>query len=345
VSLTEVDRLSSATPSDEAVAGPRVLICGLGSIGIRHTRNFLALGAEIVAGVDPSPVRAQRFEAETGAPCFATVDESIGCGATLAIVASPSVFHVDQATTFARAGLDLFIEKPLGSSLDGVADLIHEVRQRDLFAHVGSNWKFHPAMSTLKQLIDEGVTGPVAVAQIHAGQWLPDWHPWEDYRGGYSAQRDLGGGAVLDSHEFDCLTWLLGPVEELRGFTASSGALEIDTEDNACACLRFQSGALATIQIDYIQRDYRRRYHVSGPSGSIDWDFGSGVVTVYRAGDEGGEGRRETIDCALSDLNEMYISQSSHVIAGVRGDEPPVTSVAQAAEVLKLLLAVKGTDD
>ena len=53
----------------------------------------------------------------------------------------------------------------------------------------------------------------------------------------YSARKSLAGGIVFDSHEFDYVTWLLGPVNRVHGFTKKSGVLEIETEDVAVACL------------------------------------------------------------------------------------------------------------
>jgi predicted dehydrogenase len=314
----------------------KILIIGLGSIGLRHARNFAALGAEIAHGVDPSPERRERFERETGGRGFATLDEALAQKPDLAVVASPSRMHIAQALACARAGCHLFIEKPLGTSLEGIDTLIAEIGARKLFAHVGSNFKFHPAMQTMHRLLQEGALGTLTAAQVLAGQWLPSWHPWEDYRQGYSARAELGGGIVLDTHEFDYLLWLLGPVTRVEGFCSRSGTLEIDTEDVACACFQFESGVLATVQVDYIQRDYRRRYHVSGDAGTMEWDFSAGTLTVYRASD----GARDVID-VKEDLNEMYVRQSRHVLESIASGGAPATPVAHASRVLDIQLRIR----
>jgi predicted dehydrogenase len=321
----------------------KVLIVGLGSIGMRHGRNFEDLDCQIVAGVDPDQSRRERFAQTFPGRAFGDLEEALDTQPDLVVIASPSVFHVAQATTCVARGTHLLIEKPLGPAMNGVPELIHAIEESGVFAHVGSNWKFHPALLTLKRLIDEGVPGPVASAQVLAGQWLPDWHPWEDYRKGYSARVDLGGGVVLDSHEFDCITWLLGPIAELVGLVARSDALETESESVACACVRFESGALASVHVDYIQRDYRRRYLVAGPAGTVEWDYSTALITVYRAPENAGDPPiRETIDVSLEDLNEMYIAQARHVIDGVHGRCPPVTSVSAAAAVLTSQLLLRG---
>lgn len=313
----------------------RAAVLGLGSIGLRHARNLKTLGVADLIGMDPDESRRQRFlELGTVVP---TLDAALATHPDLIIVASPNRYHVAQAQAAAEAGCHLLIEKPLGSTSEGVDALVSAIAQRRLFAHVGSNWKFHPAFMAMKRMLDEGGIGRIVGAQVLAGQWLPDWHPWEDYRQGYSARSDLGGGIVLDTHEIDYLTWLLGPVQDVSGMTARSGALEIETEDVAAVCLRFVSGALATVQVDYIQRDYRRQYHITGDRGTIEWDMRTGVVSRYSA-----ETRQaETVSASLVDINDMYLAQMRHVLDGVEGKCTAVTPVAQAARVLMLQLAVK----
>jgi predicted dehydrogenase len=313
-----------------------VIIVGLGSIGMRHARNFRESGASIVAGVDPSEERRARFGAELGACALASLDDALARKADLAIIASPSALHVQQALQCVAAGCHLFLEKPIGDSLTGVPELIAAIEQRRLFAHVSSNFKFHRASPVLRGVLDSGVIGHVASIQVLAGEWLPGRHPWEDYRHGYAARRDLGGGIVLDTHEFDYLAWLFGTVERFHGFATRSGCLEIDTEDVACACLHFASGALATVQIDYIQREYRRRYHISGDKGTVEWDFTTGTLAIYDARSQ----KKEIMDVA-EDVNEMYVRQTRHIVESIAAGGPPMTPVAHAARVLELQLGIR----
>jgi predicted dehydrogenase len=315
----------------------KILLAGLGSIGMRHARNFRSLGAAVL-GMDPATERRERFTAEFGAPAVPSLAEGLDLDPDVVVVGSPNRFHIDQATAAAEAGRHLLIEKPLGISMDGIDTLVRTIERRKLFAHVGSNFKFHPALQTMKRLLDEGALGRVTAAQVLAGQWLPGWHPTEDYRKGYSARADLGGGIVLDTHEFDYLLWLLGPVASATGFAHRSGALEVETEDVACAAIHFASGVLATVQVDYIQRDYRRRYHISGDAGTMEWDFKTGRLSLYRVS----TGATEVLDVS-DEINSMYVRQAQHVLDAAASGAPPVTSVEHAARVLELQLQIRSS--
>src|SRR5215813_3907127 len=97
----------------------------------------------------------------------------------------------------------------------------------------------------LNSLLAERAIGKVIASRVKVGQYLPDWHPWGNYRQSYSAQGELGGGANLDAiHEIDYVRWLLGEV------AGKLSQLQIDTEDVAEILLRFENGAVGEIHLD-----------------------------------------------------------------------------------------------
>ncbi len=314
----------------------KILILGLGSIGRRHARCFRAAGADAILGFDPSADRRARFESETGGQTFETEDAAYAEGPDMAVVCSPNVFHADQAIRAMTHRCAVMVEKPLASDLADADMMARAVIKRGAWLHMGSNWKFHAAFSAMKSWLDSGRIGRVTGASVIAGGWLPDWHPYEDYRRMYAARADQAGGAVLDTHELDLLTWLLGPAS-LTGHVAHSGALEIETEDVAACALRFESGALGVLLTDYIQRIPRRRYHISGDGGTIEWDLQDGAVRLHLPG----QPDAETAD-ASEDLNDMYAAQAARVLADIAAGAPPVTGIDQALAVLRLQMDWRG---
>lgn len=319
----------------------RALILGLGSIGLRHARNLRQLGVTNLAGVDPNPESRAKFTAEMGAEAYETLAAALQVSAQLGVIASPNRFHIDQALACAQAGLHLFIEKPLGIALQDVDRLEGLIATRRLFAHVGSNWKFHPAFQQMKQLLVKGALGRLVGFRVLAGQWLPDWHPYEDYRQMYAARSDLGGGIVFDTHELDYLLWLFGDLTSVLGIAGSSGSLEIDTPDVVSAALRFESGIQGVLQADYIQRQVRRDYHIYGSEGSLDWDIRTGRIVVTRS--KSHPEPQSEFDVSVADLNEMYVDQMRHVLNGISNSSAPVTPVSAAKRVLQAQVSLMST--
>jgi predicted dehydrogenase len=174
---------------------------------------------------------------------------------------------------------------------------------------------------------------------VEVGQYLPDWHPEEDYRRGYSASPELGGGVILDAiHEIDYIRWLLGPVRSVTCFAGKLSELEIGTEDTAALLLRFGSGSLGEVHLDYVQRAYSRTCHVIGDEGTIRWEYTSGGTRVYRA-----ETRRwETVNDPTGwHPNDMYVEELAHFLRCLDGDDLPTLDVFEAARVLEIALAAK----
>jgi predicted dehydrogenase len=313
----------------------KVAILGLGSIGRRHARCFRMAGADVLVGMDPTPERRKQFVDEIGADTVATEAEALDLAPDLVVVASPNIFHVRQAVLAAERGMPLFVEKPLGVDLAEAERLTETVRTRGVYLHMGSNWKFHPAFVLMKRLIADGAIGRPTGGQVIAGQWLPDWHPYEDYRQMYAARRSLGGGAIFDTHEIDYLSWLLGPTVQFVGLKANTGVLEIETEDTAAALIRFANGAIVSLLTDYIQRTPRRRYLLAGDGGTIEWDFHTGEVTLCRPGNR----FEERHDVRLPDVNDMYVAQARRVLDDIRFGRPAMTGIEHALDVLRLQTA------
>jgi len=310
----------------------KALVIGLGSIGMRHARNLKTLGITSLLGADPTPERQHRFETELSGQAFANEDDGLAENPDLVLVCSPNRFHLSQATKAAQKGCALLIEKPLGTNYQDAQKFTALIKEKNIYAHMGSNWKFHPAFICMKKWLDEGRIGTVTGAQVLAGQWLPDWHPWEDYRLSYSARKDLDGGAIFDTHELDYLTWLLGPVQDFIGLKAHSGTLPIETEDVAAAVMRLESGALVSVLTDYIQRVGRRRYHISGDKGTIEWDISIGNVILSLPK----EPEAEIFKAQVEDLNEMYLEQTRHVLNALKTGQPPMTPISHMLDVLEL---------
>lgn len=157
------------------------------------------------------------------------------------IVSNPTALHLDVAIPAASAGCHLLIEKPVSHNLERLDELEAAVARGGGQVLVGYQFRFHPGLQEVKGLLEKSGIGRPVSACAQWGEYLPGWHPWEDYRQSYSARADLGGGVVLTvSHPFDYLRWLLGEVREVAAAVANLGGLVADVEDTAEAILGFQ---------------------------------------------------------------------------------------------------------
>jgi predicted dehydrogenase len=313
--------------------GP-LLVIGAGSVGTRHAQNLGSLGFENVLLYRSGHGAPQREGWST-----TDLDEALALRPPAALVCNPTALHVEAALAVARSGCHLFIEKPVSHSMDGVEALAAEVAARRLTVLVGYQFRFHPGLRQVKQWLAEGAIGEVASARARWGEYLPGWHPGEDYRRSYSARRELGGGVVVTlSHPFDYLRWLLGEVVEVSAQTAQRGGLELDVEDTAHVLLRFASGVLATVSLDYVERPASHRLHLVGRNGLIAWDGGTGVARLH---DSASGEVLSTSPPAGFDRNSMFLDEMKHFMACVQGREQPACGLDDGVATLRIALAAK----
>jgi predicted dehydrogenase len=318
----------------------RFLLFGAGSIGQRHLKNLLDLGHQVVAVFDPDPACRGAVE-QGGWRALVTGEEEQAWGreADAALVCSPSVYHLGQARRAVAKGLHVFIEKPLSPTLDQTEALVVEAAAAGRVVLVGCNLRFFPSLQRVKRLLDEGSVGRPLSARAQCGYYLPYWRPNTDYRNGYGARRAVGGGVILDSiHEFDYLSWMLGEPVEVFAYAGKVSSLEIDTEDNADVLIRFASGAVASVHLDYLQRTYRRSCELIGEEGVIVWDYITQAVTVYGKQDRRCEVFAESIN---AERNQMYVQEMKHFARSIAGEEQPMLDAAGGRAVLEIALAAK----
>jgi predicted dehydrogenase len=324
--------------SQKQSAQMKFLVVGCGSIGKRHLANLKSLGVDQLMAVDPDESRRQEVVSLFGLEAFAGLDSALQRSPHAVLICTPNSMHLQGAMAAARAGCHLFIEKPLSHTLNGVEGLIQEVEKKGLVTFIGCNFKFHPSFLKMKEIIDSGVLGRILSVRCQFGQYLPDWHPWEDYRKTYSARSDLGGGILLDSHEFDYMQWYLGPVDKVFCMASKLSNLEIDTEDTAAVLLKFKSGTIAQIHLDYTQRAYQRSYEFFGENGTLKWNFTDGKVFLYLAN---AKKWKLFEDPENYDLNEMYKEEMKHFIYSIENGKKTVTDVFSGWKTLQLIMAAK----
>ncbi|MDW8227736.1 MAG: Gfo/Idh/MocA family oxidoreductase [Anaerolineales bacterium] len=332
----------------------KFLIVGLGGIGQRHLRNLLTvLGEQAeIRAVSPRtdlPVLTDKLTVEQGITLqekyglhiYPDLDSGLGWHPDAVFICTPSSMHVPQAIQAARAGAHLFIEKPLSHTLDSIEELVAEIEKRHLVAVVGYQMRFHPGLQRLRALLQEGKVGRLLAVHAEIGEYLPGWHPYEDYRKMYASQRALGGGVILSQiHEMDYLYWLFGLPRRLFALGGQFSRLEVDVEDTADILLEFQvEGRPLPVSLheDYLQRPPSRSCKVVGDAGKIILDFPTASLTFYDA--EGQEAEKTV----FSDFqrNQMFLAEIRHFWQALHGQPHDLVSLRDGIQSLRMALAAK----
>lgn len=332
----------------------KILFCGLGGIGQRHLRNLRQLyGDELDAHA--YRVRGQHIKlrdnlsVDVGADLekdyrltvHHELDAALAQRPVAAFICNPSALHIPVAWACVRAGVAVFMEKPLSHDLQGVAKLLTEVEKSKLLFYVGYNFRFHPGLQRMKALLESGFFGHLLSVRSEIGEYLPNWHRYEDYRQMYAARADQGGGVILSQiHEMDLICWFFGLPQSIVTHGGKLSELEIDVEDVASSLMRSE-GPLGRFPIllhqDFVQRPPTRIFKIVGDMGMIEMDLLANRLRIYNSQGE----LSESDDFPGFVRNDMFLAQTRHFLTCLTQDTPPAVSLRDGLQSLRLALAAR----
>ena len=319
----------------------KILIAGFGSIGRRHFRNLLTLGEKDFLFLRSG--RSTLVDCEIAQyPVETDIDSALSHRPDAVIIANPTALHLDVAIPAAEAGCHIFLEKPISNSSERVEILEKALQRGGGNVFVGFQFRFHPGLIKIKKLLSQKILGKPLSIRAHWGEYLPGWHPWEDYREGYSARKDLGGGVVLTlCHPLDYLRWLLGEVDTLWAVLGKDSNLDLEVEDSAEIGLVFHQGVVGSVHLNYNQRPPAHHLELVCSKGTIKWDNENGVVYVYYAQSESWEYYPPPPGFVRNDL---FLSEMEHFLKVARGEAKSVCDYSDGIKSLFLTLAVYESD-
>jgi len=251
------------------------------------------------------------------------------------VVANPTALHLDIAIPAAQAGCSLLMEKPVSQNLDRFDELEAALEEGGGRLLVGFQFRFHPTLQLAMRTLKGGVTGKPLSFHMQWGEYLPNWHPWEDFRQGYAARADLGGGVVLTlTHPLDYVRMLLGEVDSLWAFeSASNFGLEI--EDSAEIGMKMTSGAIGSVHLDFNQQPASHRWEIVCSKGTMRWDNATGILEVYSTEKKEWETHLPPVGF---ERNTMFLDEMKHFISVVHKKEMPACNLNDGKRALELAL-------
>lgn len=315
----------------------KFLIAGFGSIGRRHLRNLLSLGEKDIilyrSNHSTLPVdEIAEFPVETN------IDAAFSHKPDAVIVSNPTHLHLEVGIQAARHGCHILLEKPVSHSLARIDEFITVVDQNKIQVLVGFQWRFHPCFQQAAKLISDGTIGRPLSACTHYGDYIPNWHPWEDYRNSYAAHRNMGGGVVRTlCHPIDYIRWLMGEVESVWGVTGHVSDLDIDAEDFADLGFKHSNRAVSSIHLDYYQQPSSMRLEIIGTSGTISWDNADNILRIFVPT----TGKWELYPAPEKfERNDMFLAEIRHFLAVAHEDAQPICTLQDGIAVQNIIAGI-----
>lgn len=321
-----------------------ILIVGAGSIGERHIGNLQLLGYQniVVLRSRNLPLRKTRLDS---VKIITKWEEAELIKPKVAFICTPTSLHLEQAVRCAEMGAHVFIEKPISHNLQDIDKLKDAVILNKVFCFVGYMMHYHPLVQNMREAVSEQRFGPLLSFTSHWGEYLPDWHPWEDYRDGYAARKDLGGGAALTlSHDLDLIFWITGSSLHRHFMIANrKSALEVTGEAGADFIMEFKNGVSGHVHLNYYEQPSNRYTELVFEQASVRFDYYKNSLTIRKKGDDVSSptATGETIRLDDFDRNQLFIAQLEDFFSKANSFKPidSIRNIDHAFQLVAMCLS------
>ncbi len=312
----------------------KAAVIGVGSMGSNHVRVYRDMEqVELVAVADQAEATAARLGARFGVPYYADYRKMLDeCQPDMVSLAVPTIHHLEVGMELIRRGVHVLVEKPITGTIQEGQELIDLAEKNGVVLAVGHIERFNPAVQELRRRLREGMAG--RIYQLHAVRLSP-----------YPARiRDVGVVIDLASHDIDLLRFLMNErITRLYGETLQS--INSDREDALNGVLRFASGAIGVLDVNWITPKKIRTLTITGARGLFHCDLLSQELFFYE--NEFGPSQWDTLSVlrGVSEGNVLGIrinrqeplaAEIADFVAAVQAGRAPTITGRDGLETLRL---------
>lgn len=317
-----------------------IVVIGLGSMGKRRTRIVRRLFPQYnVVGVDLQVERREGYEEEFSLPTYSSLSVALEhIELDVAIISTSPLSHGAIARECLMAGLHVFTEINLQPYKYRENMELAEDKKLELF--LSSTFLYRKETQFIHQEV-KNVNEPLSY-MYHVGQYLPDWHPWEDYRNYFVAKRESNACRELFAIEIPWLINTFGKIESMQVISDKMSNLELPYHDNYMVILKHVSGHKGILAVDVVSREAVRDFCVYGEHLFIKWDgtpqglqiknLDNGELTPIQLYEQ--ETARHDDNYSRNIIENAYESEIEAFVSAIRDGKKPVYGYNDDVETL-----------
>jgi predicted dehydrogenase len=247
-----------------------IIVIGLGSMGRRRIRLIKQYNDSYkIIGVDLNKERRITSESEFGIETSDSLEEAItNHNLNCAIICTSPLSHSKLINLCIKNNLHVFTE--LNLVTDGYDENIQLAEEKNRVLFLSSTFLHRAEIKQINKLVkmqDERLN-----YNYHIGQYLPDWHPWENYKDFFVDDKRTNGCREIFAIELPWLIEVFGNVKDIVVRKSKISALNIDYDDNYMVILEHESGHNGMLAVDIVSRKAVRNLEVFGENLYLSWD-------------------------------------------------------------------------
>ncbi len=324
----------------------KYFVIGLGSMGKRRVRCLVSLGVNAgdIIGMDIRQDRCEEAREKYGIHIVKSEDDVDFNDIKGVIVSLPPDIHGMGVDIAVKHKKPVFVE---ASVMLEETEVI-KANSSSIFVAPSCTFVFHPMIKEIKKIIDSGSLGKVCNFSYHSGQYLPDWHPWEDVNDFYVSNRSTGGAREIVPYELTWITDVFGFPKSIKGSFRKTGEIGCDIEDSYASCLDY-GDMIGTLLVDVMSRYPARNLIINFQDGQIQWKWDDEKIKVYDAKtgkDTYIEQPKQPHEEGYADMigEQMYIDEIKAFVDGIEDSSNYPNSLDKDIHVLQMLNDIENSD-
>ena len=245
-----------------------IAIIGLGSMGCRRLRLIKKYDQRIhIFGVDSNVKRLKQCEDEFKIKGYSSLGQLKTEELDAVFVCTSPVSHSKIINECLQNSLHVFTEINLVDDL--YEENIQLANEKNLVLFLSSTPMYREEINFIDQRVKEQAK-PVNYS-YHVGQYLPDWHPLENYQDFFVGDKRTNGCRELFAIEMPWLINTFGEIKDFQVVKSKTTDLDINYNDNYLLILKHENGNKGMLAIDIVSRKAVRNLEIFGEDLYISW--------------------------------------------------------------------------
>ena len=252
----------------------------------------------------------------------------------IVFITVPPHLHLDVAKRAVKFNSGIFIEKPLGMDVNGWFKVYKECKKKKLINYVAYCHRFVSYTNRLKKLLEKKIIGNIYCSHLKWSSYLPDWHPYENYKNFYMSKKHQGGGSLLDdSHGLDLIRYVLGEVKSVKSFVCNISELQMTSDDSYFSILKMKNNTVAQVSFDLFSRTPRIYLEITGSKGTIIWDRVEHKIKIFNKKNNSWKIEKYT----KKNFLDMYPKQADYFYKCFKYKKKNFNNIKDALETQKII--------
>ncbi len=315
----------------------KIVVIGLGSMGKRRIRLIQEMYPDHkITGVDGRTDRREEANRLFDISCFDSTDdiEEADC----AFICTSPLSHNSLIQECLNRGWNVFTE--LNLVQDGYLDNIVLARQMNRTLFLSSTFLYREEIRYIRGRVNPDRQWNYI---YHVGQYLPDWHPWENYKDFFLGSKRTNGCREILAIELPWITTVFGDVERVNVISDKLTQLNIDYDDNFLIQLQHKNGNKGSLIVDVVSPVAVRKLEIYSEGDYISWNGTPDSVFAFDAESQ------KLVHISLNERTEHVDGYSAFVVenaykneireffSAVEGEKSIRYGFEQDLEILKLI--------